>query len=1221
MIHPTGSGFRVLVIGFYGAPNIGDEVLLDIVVRHIRSLGGELIVASVDPAQTERMHSVDAIALDDIGAIARALLQCDALIMGGGGIFQDHHPFNLEAVYVPSTNDIAGYARPMLLARQMGIPVYIWGHGVGPLRSAPAQTLVRELFEHAEAVSVRDRESRDLLHAVGVGRDIVVAADPGWQFRRFHPLPEVPHEHAPPTLAVVVREWGKGNWKSSLAVALRDAVPANWRIHWVAFQAGSDRNGALSDLPLIEELRALVGDREGNKVVVPTDVEEAWAVLARADAVLSMRLHASILALLAGRPTAGLEYDPKLSHAHEMAQMPDVLRLQVSDDSERFSEALRALLSRAWVPDPACVDELERSAQAHLEMLQSLASLSAPSLRFDAQGFDWLSVWLQQTLTELREFREQSRKAHELLNYRDFQLAEKDSALSALNTRLEEAHRLLQTDMDQIATLQERVDHADDALAQALRQGEEALRGVEEALSISRRNAETEIQLRDEKIEAINCVLEQSRLSIDVAVLESNRLREELDGLARTLEAKDAYIEDKEVYIALLRRQVEELDAALQHSRQETEEARNLWRRLHRFLGLLRRDVVRIAAAPFKLAAVWRRYGARVALQQIPRRMKTLGVLPTAPIAEEQSAEGVLVRPVRRERLLVLASALSDESGWPSRCLQLAKAADRAGFMVRVHIPSQVSAGINAGPLVERLVVDADSWLQSLRADATRVLLADASPRAVELAASARSRGATVIVDLSSLSPGFTSLPNWHDIAALADRLVSDDHDVVVPGFKVEYLAEAGDNEIFDSYRSFERPPGFGGAHGDVLVVMLGSASMDWLSFAAQEREAPLFHVVGEITPLPSHPRIKPQTWSWAPEEMAPLLAAARSVVVLGGGEGAAVSELRRRVVMAALLLEKPVHVDVDPGPGLLNSPNLHVGVAELTLDVLLRTQSVEDYRFVASSTWLGRAEQLIGPAYPESVSVVVLIHNNRRIIERCVSTLLQHAGDWLQEIVVVDNQSSDGGAELVEQLYGRHPKVVFVRNSENGCSSGRNLGVRHSTGKYIAFFDSDQWLTSASCFAEAVAVLGLDEGIGTIGWNAGWFDASRDDLGGPISDYLPHRGMNAEARIKGYRNDVGFLGTSCMFIARELFDQLEGFDTFYDPTCFEDTDICFQVKNAGYSVAFRDFAGVRHQPHQTTGASEGSERYRQLFNRNADYFRKKWQGRPEFFVDLKSWH
>lgn len=1219
MTRLTDSGFRVLVVGFYGAPNIGDEVLLDIVVRHIQALGGELIVASIDPTQTQRMHNVDAVALTDIGSIARALLQCDALIMGGGGIFQDHHPFNLDAVYVPSSNDIAGYARPMLLARQIGIPVYIWGHGVGPLRSAPAQILVRELFEHAEAVSVRDTESRDLLQAIGVRRDIVVAADPGWQFRRFHPLPEAPHGHASLTLVVVVREWGKGDWKTSLAAALRDVVPDNWRIHWLAFQAETERSGALSDLPLIGELRALVGDRRADELIIPKDAEEAWDLLARADAVFSMRLHASVLALLAGRPTAGLEYDPKLSHAHEMAQMPDVLRLLVTDEPERFREALRALLSRAWVPDPARIDELERSAQAHLDLLQSCTSLPAPSLRFDAQGFDWLSVWLQQTLAELREFREQSRKAHELLNYRDLQLAGNDSVMSALNAQLDEAQQRLQADLGQIAALQERADQADYALAQARQQAEKELLGVNETLLALQRQADADIQQRDERIESINNELEHARLSIDMAALEANRLREQLDRLTHMLEGRDAHIEDKEIYIAMLRRQVEELDAELQRSRQETEDARDLWRRLCRFVGLLRRDLFRLAAAPFKLVSVWRRYGARVALQQIPRRMKTFGVTPAVPIAFEQSSERMAVRPVRRERLLVLASVLHDEAGWPSRALQLAKGADRAGFMVRVHVSSMAGASADAELLVERLAVDAETWLQSVRAEVTRVLLADASPQALELAAFARSRGAMVIVDLSSLRASAVSEPNWCDIVSLADRIVSNDGSADIPGFQVEYLADAGDNEVFDSYRSFERPAGFGGRNGDVLVVMLGNASMDWLRTVVQDRNAPLFHVTGENVLLPNHPLIKRQAWSWVPEQMAPLLAAASSVVVLGGGEELPASELRRRVVVSAMLLEKPVHVDI--GLGLPSSHNLHVSAAGPTVETLLSTQPVEDYRFVASSTWLWRAEQLMAPAYPESVSVVVLIHNNRRIIERCVSTLLQHAGDWLQEIVVVDNQSIDGGAELVEQLYGDHPKVLLVRNAENGCSSGRNLGVKHSTGKYIAFFDSDQWLTSASCFPEAIALLGLDEGIGTIGWNAGWFDASRDDLGGPISDYLPARGMNAEARIKGYRDDVGFLGTSCMFITRELFDRLEGFDTFYDPTCFEDTDICFQVKDAGYSVAFRDFAGVRHQPHQTTGASEGSENYRELFNRNADYFREKWQGRPDFFVDLKSWH
>lgn len=1144
-------GFRVLVVGFYGAPNVGDEVLLDIVVRHVRKLGGEPVVASIDPGLTQRMHNVDAVSFTDIGAITRVLLQCDALVMGGGGIFQDHHPFNLEALYLPYVNDISGYARPLLIARQLGVPTFIWGHGVGPVRSQGARTLVRELFQHATAVSVRDEASEDLLRGIGVDRAIVVGADPGWQFRRFHPLPSNRVESGQ-TLAVVVREWDKGNWKAPLVHALREMVPRGWRICWIAFQANTEQSGAISDLPLIEELREMLGERAGDQLMTPATPEEAWRLLGHADAVFSMRLHASVLALLAGRPTAGLEYDEKLARAHVMAGMPSSLRLSVDDAAERFADAIRTLVRGEWYPDPALIAQLEQSSHIHLKLLEGCATLPPRTPRFDASTVDWLALWLQESLSNLRQVQKSSDAAHELLLYRDSQLVDKEVAISRMQEDLENAGQQLAVNQERTDLLQARVESTNEALVQVRQQ----------------------------------------------------------------VCAHDDYIQDKEIYIALLRRQIEELEADLAQSRRETADARDLWHRLRTLSGVVRRDVIRVAAAPFKLTSVWRRHGFRVALQQIPRRMKTFGTTPPVAAASHLLPMTQASRPVRRERLLVLDTHVVDNTGWPSRAQQLAMAASRAGFHVRVHADG---AGQPAGDSsAAALFVDATAWLHDVRAEGTRVLLADASPRSLELAKSARERGASVIVDLASLPADVIGSPQWASILTIADRLVDDGaSSQLAEGMEIECVADAGDNEIFDSYRTHAIPETYSAQHGNVLVVSFGDESLAWMTQAAVDNPGLVFHVVHGAGDRPSHSRIKSLSWNGSPETLAPLLAHAHSVVIVGDCAGAAA--LRGRLVMAALLLEKPVRTDVDPL--VPASPNLQI-IATTQLSASLGSVvGVEDYRFISANAWLGRAEQVMRPAYPSSVSVVVLIHNNRRIIERCISTLLAHAGGWLQEIVVVDNQSTDGGPELVENLFGGDARVTLVRNGENGCSSGRNLGVKHSTGKYIAFFDSDQWLTSASCFAEAVNILDLDEGVGTIGWNAGWFDAGRDDLGGPISDYLPNRGMNVEARIKGYRDDVGFLGTSCMFIKRELFDGLAGFDTFYDPTCFEDTDICFQVKKAGYSVAFRDLAGVRHQPHQTTGASEGSERYRRLFERNAAYFRDKWKGYPEFFVDLKSWH
>lgn len=1210
--------FRALAIGFYGAPNVGDEVLLDVLVHRVRELGGELVVASVDPAMTRRMHAVESIEFANIGAVGRTLLHCDVLIMGGGGIFQDHHPFNLDAVYLPYLNDISGYARPMLLARQLGVPVVVWGHGVGPLRQSEPRALVRDLFESAFAVSVRDEASLALLREIGVRRPVEVAPDPGWLFADYHSVPvRESVDEAPKVLALVLREWEKGIWKPQLIEGLRRAVPANWSIQWIAFQAYTEGSGALSDLPLMEELRAQMGDRPLDTLETPATPEDAWELLSRADAVFSMRLHASVLALLAGRPTCGLEYDEKLVHAHDMAGVPDTLRLQIGATTEQFEASIRLLVAADWAPSQTRIARIAADARRHLGLLDGCLALPKREVTFDAGKMDWLSAWLQQSLREMEDVSERSRLAHELLAYRDLQLSTRDDevrlqeqATAQAQEALLEKQALIEESDASLAALRGENAQLGERLEALVRAMEDSGRVVEEV----RAQAQQEVRSANERNRTVMDQFEGRLKSIEEKLRASEVLladtRDELD-------QKNAYVQDKEIYIAMLRQQIDELQAGLEAAQAEVVEARDLWRRVRMGGEIVRRDLLRLAAAPFKLVTVWRRYGLRVALQQIPRRVKELG---------SQTADGagaaavhtgpVTVRALRRERLLVLGSRALHPDGWPTRALELAKAGERAGFHARICCLDERLPPAGVEMEMHRLFIDEAGWLNDVRNETTRVLLADASEHAIDLAASAHERGAEIILDLQEFGAEPASHPGWGRLQTIVSRAFQASS--VPSGIDTEvlHLQDAADNEVFDSYKTYPAPVSYSKNRGNVLVLDYSGEADGVVEDILAASHNVHVHVRGHAAPAIHSDRVKFETQVEDSRALAPLFAHAATVVVLGTDEGSAAT--RRRAVLAALLLERPV---------LVNDPSLHVDSTNLHLidasqwSAHLALPGNEDYPHISANTWLRRVETLMRPAYPESVSAVVLIHNNRRIVERCIRTLLDHAGNWLNEIVVVDNQSSDGGPELVEELFGGHDKVKLVRNSENGCSSGRNLGVKNATGKYIAFFDSDQWLTSPTCFPEAVSILNLEEGVGAIGWNAGWFDPHRDDLGGPISDYIPNRGMNAEALTTGYRDDIGFLGTSCMFMTKELFERIDGFDTFYDPTCFEDTDICFQIKRAGYSVAFRDLAGVRHQPHQTTGASEGSERYKKLFNRNAAYFKAKWREFPEFFVDLKSWH
>ena len=198
----------------------------------------------------------------------------------------------------------------MLLARQLGVPTIVWGRGWAAEfrgRTHPGARVVPACGRRIRG----DESSKALLRQIGVDRDILVAADPGWLFRRYHPLPaqQAAHDAGQPqnkVLAVVVREWDKGQWKTSLVEALRTAVPAGWRVQWVAFQAHTEGSGATSDLPLIESLRQQLPGRSNDELIAPATTDATWQTIASADAVLSMRLHASILALLAGSPPQAL---------------------------------------------------------------------------------------------------------------------------------------------------------------------------------------------------------------------------------------------------------------------------------------------------------------------------------------------------------------------------------------------------------------------------------------------------------------------------------------------------------------------------------------------------------------------------------------------------------------------------------------------------------------------------------------------------------------------------------------------------------------------------------------------------------------------------------------------------------------------------------------------------------------------------------------------------
>jgi glycosyltransferase involved in cell wall biosynthesis len=314
--------------------------------------------------------------------------------------------------------------------------------------------------------------------------------------------------------------------------------------------------------------------------------------------------------------------------------------------------------------------------------------------------------------------------------------------------------------------------------------------------------------------------------------------------------------------------------------------------------------------------------------------------------------------------------------------------------------------------------------------------------------------------------------------------------------------------------------------------------------------------------------------------------------------------------VFEYLFLGKPVistkMVEIINYPGVYQAEDQNEFARLCSLELISQASGNELDTFFSQNSWNSRVDQIVSwPQLSFKYSIITLIHNNEKIIRRHLDTLLFHLRDIPVEIIIVDNCSVDNGPGIVKEEYG--DRVKLVCNPVNGCSSGRNLGATAACGDILVFFDSDQWFTSVAWLYEADFLICKHPEVGAFGWGSGWF--ADKNLGGPIVDYIDKRGIfSDEYKSVGFRTDIHYLATCGFFVTRALFERVGGFDPIFDPTIFEDTDLSLKIVDYGLKVAYRNFCGIMHQPHQTTKAAEQSAIYQELWNRNKDHMWHKWE-------------
>lgn len=433
---------------------------------------------------------------------------------------------------------------------------------------------------------------------------------------------------------------------------------------------------------------------------------------------------------------------------------------------------------------------------------------------------------------------------------------------------------------------------------------------------------------------------------------------------------------------------------------------------------------------------------------------------------------------------------------------------------------------------------------------------------------------------------------------------------------QILYLANAVDEELFCGAKQCNLPEDF--VQGEKTLLYYGTLNGEWFAWdlvlgIAKRHPEYAINLIGNTEGIKKIINDAPKNVHFlGPKKQAELPAYSQysdfTLIPFKRGEiGDYVSPLKifeyismyKRVITTSL-------------PDIEGYPNVYFGDTVEEWEQIIQNEAVVDKEaadaFIDENTWFHRISMMLqtldveheSTVLKDKLSIVILNYNNKNVIFKCVNSLLRYQARYNYEIIVVDNGSTDGSFEMLQERYSAG-EILLCRNEKNGCSSGRNLGVTKATREYVMFLDSDQWVTNPYWLKAYEEIIEIHPDFGCIGWAAGFFNPS--GVAGHIVDFYPNRHMPPQMLC---RTDIGYLGSGGMLMRIEDFKNIEGFDVAYDPTCYEDTDISLKMRNYGKQLYYCPYLGVIHLPHQTTNA--GSEEHKNLANQKRDYFTNKWK-------------
>ena len=259
-------------------------------------------------------------------------------------------------------------------------------------------------------------------------------------------------------------------------------------------------------------------------------------------------------------------------------------------------------------------------------------------------------------------------------------------------------------------------------------------------------------------------------------------------------------------------------------------------------------------------------------------------------------------------------------------------------------------------------------------------------------------------------------------------------------------------------------------------------------------------------------------------------------------------------------------------------------------------------------NTWTARATTLqdaIRDAHPK-VSIIVVTYFNRELTRLCLDAISRTTLHANYEVIVVDNASTDGTPEMLEEIARNDDRMRILLNRTNlGFAAANNQGIRAASGDVLVLLNNDTvpargWLMRMLRHLE-------DPRIGIVVAVTN-FSGNESRIAVPYTtlDDMPAFANEYVRANAGKRFDIDVAAMYCVGFRRNTYEIVGPLDEEFTVGMFEDDDYSHRTRLAGLRVVCAEDVFVHHFGQASFGKLP-KEEYDAIWRRNQQHYERKW--------------